>query len=319
MIFTEEDRKRFNEEKECWICKEPLNGDKVRDHCHYTGRYRGPAHNKCNLKYKKPKFIPVVFHNLSGYDSHLFIKKLGSPNEDMDCIPNNEEKYISFSKNIKVGEYKDRKTGVVKDKNFKIRFIDSFKFLPASLETLVNNLPEDAFNNLGRYYKGDELRLIKRKGVYPYEYMNTEERFNETKFPPKEAFYSRLSGEGITDEDYKHALNVLDVFGMETFKDYHELYNEIDVLLLVDVFENFRNNNLRIYKLDPAHYFTALGLSWDACLKVTGVKLELITDVDMSLMWERCIRGGISMISNRYGEANNKYMGKSFNKNKPSK
>ena len=261
----------------------------------------------------------MVFHNLSGYDSHLFIKKLGSPNENIDCIPNNEEKYISFSKNIKVGEYKDRKTGEVRDKTFKIRFIDSFKFMSSSLETLVNNLPKDAFNNLERYYTADESRLIKRKGVYPYEYMNTEERFNETKLPPKEAFYSRLSGEGITDEDYKHALNVWDVFKMKTFKDYHELYNETDVLLLADVFENFRNNNLKIYNLDPAHYFTAPGLSWDACLKITGVELELLTDPNMLLMWERCIRGGISMISNRYGEANNKYMKGGFNKNEPSK
>ena len=319
MIFTEEDKKQHDKEKECWICRELLNGDKVRDHCHYTGRYRGPAHNKCNLKYRKPKFIPVVFHNLSGYDGHLFIKKLGSPNENIDCIPNNEEKYISFSKNIKVGEYKDRKTGEVRDKTFKIRFIDSFKFMGSSLEALVNNLPKDAFNNLERYYTADEVRLIKRKGVYPYEYMNTEERFSETKLPPKEAFYSRLSGEGITEEDYKHALNVWDVFKMKTFKDYHELYNETDVLLLADVFENFRNNNLRIYNLDPAHYFTAPGLSLDACLKITGVELELLTDPDMLLMWERCIRGGISMISNRYGEANNKYMKGGFNKNEPSK
>ena len=115
MIFTEEDKKRFNEEKECWICKELLNDDKVRDHCHYTGRYRGPAHNKCNLKYRKPKFIPVVFHNLSGYDSHLFIKNLGATSEKIDCIPNNEEKYISFTKNIKVGEYMDKKTGEAKN------------------------------------------------------------------------------------------------------------------------------------------------------------------------------------------------------------
>ena len=208
IIFTEEDKKRFNESKECWICGEPLKDDRVRDHCHYTVRYRGPAHNSCNLKYRKPKFIPVAFHNLSGYDSHLFIKKLGSPNENMDCIPNNEEKYISFSKNIKVGEYKDKKTGEVRDKTFKIRFIDSFKFLPASLEALVNNLPKDAFNNLERYYTVEESRLIKRKGVYPYEYMNTEKRFSETKLPPKKAFYSNLSGEGITEEDYKHALNV---------------------------------------------------------------------------------------------------------------
>ena len=319
MIFTEEDKKRFNKSKECWICEEPLKDNKVRDHCHYTGRYRGAAHNSCNLKYRKPKFIPVFFHNLSGYDSHLFIKKLGSPNENMDCIPNNEEKYISFSKNIKVGEYKDKTTGEVRDKTFKIRFLDSFKFLPTSLGALVNNLPKDAFNNLERYYTTEEARLIKRKGVYPYEYMNTEERFNETKLPPKKAFYSRLSGEGITEEDYKHALNVWNVFKMKTFKDYHELYNETDVLLMADVFENFRKNNLKIYGLDPAHYFTAPGLSWDACLKITGVELELLTDLDMLLMWERCIRGGISMISNRYGEANNKYMKGGFNKNKPSK
>ena len=319
MIFTEEDKKRFNESKECWICGEPFNNDKVRDHCHYTGRYRGAANNSCNLKYRKPKFIPVFFHNLSGYDSHLFIKKLGSPYENMDCIPNNEEKYISFSKNIKVGEYKDKKTGEVRDKTFKIRFLDSFKFLPTSLGALVNNLPKDAFNNLERYYTPEEARLIKRKGVYPYEYMNTEERFNETKLPPKKAFYSRLSGEGITEEDYKHALNVWNAFNMKTFKDYHELYNETDVLLMADVFENFRNNNLKIYGLDPGHYFTAPGLSWDACLKITGIELELLTDPDMLLMFERCIRGGISMISNRYGEANNKYMKGGFDKNKPSK
>ena len=247
MIFTEEDKKRFNESKICWICDEPFKDNKVRDHCHYTGRYRGPACNSCNLKYRKPKFIPVFFHNLSGYDSHLFIKKLGSPNENMDCIPNNEEKYISFSKNIKVGEYMDKKTGEVRDKTFKIRFLDSFKFLPTSLGALVNNLPKDAFNNLERYYTPEEARLIKRKGVYPYEYMNTEERFNETKLPPKKAFYSKLSGEGITEEDYKHALNVWNVFNMKTFKDYHELYNETDVLLMADVFETFRNNNLKIY------------------------------------------------------------------------
>ena len=317
MIFTEEDKERFNESKECWICEEPFKDNKVRDHCHYTGRYRGPACNSCNLKYRKPKFISVFFHNLSGYDSHLFIKKLGSPDEkeNMDCIPNNEEKYISFSKNIKVEQYKDKKTGELRDKTFKIRFLDSFKFMGSSLETLVNNLPKDAFNNLERYYTGEKAELIKRKGFYPYEYMNTEERFKETKLPPKKAFYSRLSGKGITKGDYKHALNVWNVFNMKTFLDYHELYNETDVLLLADVFENFRDLCLKIYGLDPAHYFTSPGLSWDACLKKTGVELELISDPDKLLMFERLIRGGISMISNRYGKANNKYMKRGFNIN----
>ena len=317
MIFTEEDKKQFNKSKICWICDEPLKDDKVRDHCHYTGRYRGPAHNSCNLKYRKPKSISVFFHNLTGYDSHLFIKKLGSSNEkeNIDCIPNNAEKYISFSKSIKVGEYKDKKTGEVRDKTFKIIFKDSFKFLPASLETLVNNLPKDAFKNLERYYTREKAELIKRKGFYPYEYMNTEERFKETKLPPKKAFYSRLSGKGITKGDYKHALNVWNVFNMKTFLDYHELYNETDVLLLADVFENFRDLCLKIYGLDPTHYFTAPGLAWDACLKITKVELELLSDPDKLLMFERCIRGGISMISNRYGKANNKYMKRGFNIN----
>ena len=280
MIFEKEEADRFNEETKCWICKGELGEDKVRDHCHYTGRYRGAAHNSCNLNYRKPKFTP---HNLSGYDSHLFIKNLGFTTGNTDCIPNNEEKYTSFTKNIEVGSYVNKKEET-KPIYHKIRFIDSFKFMPASLDSLVNNLPEDAFNNLKKYYTGDKLSLVKRKGVYPYEYMDSLERFKETKLPPKEAFYSRLTNEGISDEDYTHAKKVWKVFKMEHLQDYHNLYNETDVLLLADVFENFRNICMENYKLDPAHYYTAPSLSWDACLKITDVKLELLADVDMLLM-----------------------------------
>ena len=318
MIFTEEDRKHFNNASDCWICGEELGNDRVRDHCHFTGRYRGPAHNKCNLKYRKPKNISVFFHNLSGYDSHLFIKKLGTPNknENIDCIPNNEEKYISFSKTIVTGQYTNKK-GEIKDKTFKIVFKDSLKFMSSSLEALVNNLP--AFKNLLNYFTPKQTELLKQKGFYPYEYMDSEEKFNDTKLPPREAFYSKLSGKGITEKDYEHAGNVWISFKMKTFKEYHELYNITDVLLLADVFENFRDLCLKIYGLDPVYYFTAPGLAWDACLKMTSVKLELLSDSNMLLMFEEGIRGGISIISNRYGEANNKYMRKGFNKNKPSK
>ena len=277
MIFNEEDRKQFNKASDCWICGEYLGNDRVKDHCHYTGRYRGPAHNNCNLKYRKPKSISVFFHNLSGYDSHLFIKKLGSPDkkENIDCIPNNEEKYISFSKTIKTGHYTNKK-GEVKDKTFKIIFKDSLKFMSSSLGALVNNLPKDAFKNLLKYFTPKQAEILKQKGFYPYEYMDTEEKFNDTKLPPREAFYSKLSGRGIKEKDYNHAWNVWNTFKMKSFKEYHELYNITDVLLLADVFENFRDLCLKIYGLDPVYYFTAPGLAWDACLKMTNIDLGII-------------------------------------------
>ena len=320
MVFTKENEKQFNMALDCWICGEELGNDRVRDHCHYTGCYRGAAHNSCNLKYRKPESVPVFFHNLTGYDSHLFIKKLGSSNkkETIECIPNNEEKYITFTKTIITGQYTNKK-GESKNKTFNIVFKDSLKFMLSSLGALVNNLPKNGFKNISKYYTPEEVELIKQKGFYPYEYMDVIEKFNDTKLPPREVFYSKLSGKGISEKDYKHACNVWNTFKMKTFKDYHKLYNETDVLLLADVFENFRNLCLKIYGLDPVYYYTAPGLAWDACLKMTNINLELLSDPNMLLMFEKGIRGGISIISNRYGEANNKYMGNRFNKNKLSK
>ena len=189
----------------------------------------------------------------------------------------------------------------------------------SSIEAFVNNLPKNGFKNISKYYTPEQVELIKQKGFYPYEFMDTEEKFNDTKPPPREAFYSKLTGRGITEKNYKHVLNVWNTFKMKTFKDYHKLYNETDALLLADVFENFRDLCLKIYGLDPVYYFTAPGLAWDACLKITNIDLELLSDLNMLLMFEKGIRGGISMISNRYGEANNKYMGNRFNKNKLKK
>ena len=167
MIFGKEEKERFDKETKCWMCNEEFDEHvKVRDHCHFTGRYRGAAHNSCNLKYRKPNFTPVAFHNLSGYDSHLFIKNLGFSAGNVDCIPNNEERYISFTKRIQVGSYTSKK-GETKPLHHQIRFIDSFKFMATSLDNLVNNLPKDAFNNVKRYYTDDKLSLLTRKGVYP--------------------------------------------------------------------------------------------------------------------------------------------------------
>ena len=319
MIFTKENEKEFINATNCWICGEYMGNDRVRDHCHFTGKFRGAACNSCNLKLRRQNNISVFFHNLTNYDSHLFIKKLGTPDkkENIDCIPNNEEKYISFSKTIKTGKYTNKK-GEEKDKYFKIIFKDTLKFMSSSLEALVNNLPKDGFKNILKNYTSEQAELLKQKGHYPYEYMDSVEKFKDPTPPPRKAFYSKLSGRGISEKDYKHVWNVWNSFNMKTLKEYHELYNITDVLLLADVFENFRDICLKNYGLDPVHYYTAPGLAWDACLKMTDIQLELISDVDMLLMFEKGIRGGISIISNRYGEANNKYM-KGYNKNKLTK
>ena len=315
--LTKKEQLSFDKAETCHICSKELKDDKVRDHCHFTGQYRGAAHNSCNLQCRKPLILPVVFHNLQGYDAHLFIKQLSGIQGELNCIPSTEEKYISFSKKIKVDEYRSKRTGEMVSLNFEIRFIDSFKFLQTSLANLVGNLQPDDFHNTKEIMK-ENVDLLTRKGVYPYDYIGSLEKLSETQLPPKEQFYSKLNDEDISDEDYGHAQNVWSTFKCQTIRDYHDLYLKSDVLLLADVFENFRKTCLKHYNLDPAHYYTSPGLAWDACLKETGQQLELLHDYDILMMFERGIRGGITHISKRYSEANNKYM-KDYNPDKPSK
>ena len=143
--------------------------------------------------------------------------------------------------------------------------------------------------------------------------MDSWERFNETSLSDKEAFYSNLNMEDITDLDYKHAKIIFKNLINKHLGDYHDLYVQNDTLLLADVFENFRNMRIKVYQLDPAHFLSAPRLPWQACLKETELKLELLTDVDMLLMVEKGIRGGICYAIHRYAKANNKYM-KDYNK-----
>ena len=198
-----------------------------------------------------------------------------------------------------------------------LTFIDSFQFMSSSLDKLVSNLPKEALKYTSQIFKNKKLDLMSQKGVYPYDFKDSFKKFNE-KLPPKEEFYSVLNDEHISDEDYKHAQNVWNAFSLDNMGNYHNLYLKSDILLLADVFENFRKTCLQYYKLDPCHYFTSPGFSWDAMLKMTNIKLELMTDIDMFQFIEKGMRGGISYIANRYGKANNKYM-KSYNKKTPSK
>ena len=156
-----------------------------------------------------------------------------------------------------------------------------------------------------------------RKGVHPYEYADTWERFSEISLSSKEDFYSSLNMEDISDIDYRHANNVFKVFKLENLGNYHDLYVQSGTLLLADVFNNFRDMCIKEYELDPAHFLSLPGLAWQACLKETNIELELLTVYNMLLMVEEGIRGGIYHSIHRYAKANNKYM-KNYNSNEES-
>ena len=362
--LTTEEKIHYNKQKVCYICKKEFDNNKkqqkVRDHCHYTGKYRGAAHNICNLRYKIPKEIPVVLHNGSTYDYHFIIKELAKEFEgNFECLGENTEKCITFSVPIKKKiDIKDLES------TYKIKIIDSHRFMSSSLSKLVDNLSEGIHNNkcsdcesnldyiktkkngklllkcfnCNIYYKKkfnkdlmkkfkntysscnndlNKFILLLRKGVYPYEYMDSWEKFNETSLPIKEDFYSHLNMEDIDDIDYRHCNNVFKSFKSNNLGDCHDLYVESDTLLLADVFENFRDMCLRVYELDPAHFVSLPGLAWQACLKKTNIELELLTDYDMLLMVEKGIRGGICHSIHRYAKANNKYM-QNYNNNEES-
>ena len=320
MIFLEKEKEKFENENVCWICKEKFQEEKakqkVRDHCHFSGKYRGAAHRSCNLNFRKPKFTPIFFHNLSGYDSHLFVKDLGKKNGNLKCIPNNEEKYISFSKMIYQESYETKK-GKNQDVFHEFRFLDSFKFMASSLDALSKNLSPEKLKQTKKVF-GDKWKLVSKKGFYPYDWMDSFEKFKENSLPPKYEFFSILNGEGISEENFQHAKNVWEEFECKNMGDFHDVYLKTDVVLLADVFEEFRNVCLENYELDPAWYYTSPGLAWDAALKETKVELDLLNDPEMLLFFERGIRGGISTICHRLGNANNKYM-KNFDSEKPSK
>ena len=317
--MTMENEIDFKKAIKCHICDQQYTDKdiRVRDHCHITGKFRGSAHQDCNLKLRiKPDNIkiPVIFHNLRGYDSHFIMQQIGEIAKNhayknkrgeechmnINCIPNNMEKYLAFM----LGNH--------------LVFLDSFQFMSSSLDNLIKNLPDEAFKYTKQEFKKEQFNLMKQKGIYPYDHMDSFDRFNETKLPVQQDFYSILNNEHISDKQYKHAQNVWDTFNLKTMGDYHDLYLKSDILLLADVFENFRKTCLQYYKLDPCHYFTSPGLSWDAMLKMTDIKLELMVHIDMFQFIEKGMRGGISYIANRYGKANNKYM-KNYDEKAPSK
>ena len=295
MVMTPTDKKQFAEATHCYLCEEPFlsEQEKCRDHCHLSGKYRHAMHMTCNLLFKPPTFIPVVFHGLRNFDSHIICQALGKYSGKIACIPQNMERYMSFSFQ-------------------NLRFIVFFQFLSASLDSLVENLKSNS-ENLEQIFKhffsefdrkGD-AHLLLQKNAFPYDYLDSETRFEETEFPPIECFYSSIKQEGISQKQYDHARHIYTRLKFRNLGEWTDVYLKTDVLLLCSVFENFRDVTQREFQLDPAHFNSAPGLSWSAMLKMKKVELELLTDIDMLNFVSSGIRGGISFIAHRYAEANN--------------
>ena len=224
----------------------------------------------------------MIFHNLKGYDSHLIFKELSKFDAKISVIPNGLEKYKAFALN----------------KN--LVFIDSMLFMNSSLDKLVKNLGDKHFKYLSEEFSNEQLKLVKEKGIYPYEYMSYFKKFKEKKLPDKCKFFSSLKDCGINEKEYQRSINMWKVFKIKNLGEYHDLYLETDVLLLCDVFEKFIKTCLEHYCLDPPHFFGSPGLSWDAMLKMTGIKLQKIDNIDMHLFIEKGMRSGIIYISKRY-------------------
>jgi len=309
LSMTEAEKTEYDSATTCQNCRKSFDPNvriKAKHHCHTTGRFLGAVCSVCNLqlKYRKKRsrcddwndkfFLPVVAHNMKGYDSHLILKgyeQHASQNCKITVIPSNTEKFVAFQ----IGQ---------------LRFLDSLQFLSASLDSLVNTLPPEAFKLTTKFNPCPNL--AKTKGIFPYEYLSDISKFDETSLPAKELFYSALTETGITDDEYERAQTAWTAFGCKNLRDYHDAYLLTDTLLLADVFEHFRSLCLQNYGLDPAHFYTTPGLSFQACLKMTDAKLQLFSEPEMHLLVENGIRGGVSVITSRYAKANNRYVNENF-------
>ena len=200
--MTIEDEENYQNSQNCWICDQKIinNKDKVRDHCHITGKFRGIAHRECNSKLRIPRKIPIIFHNLEGYDGHLIFRELNNFKDiDIQVIPKTNERYMSI---------------IV---NNSIVFLDSLQFCKASLDSLAGNLEDNDFKHLISEFLPNKLEILKRKDAYPYEWVDSYRKFIYPRLPPKESFYSSIDdgkrgkGDGhISNERYLHLTKCLE-------------------------------------------------------------------------------------------------------------
>ena len=282
IIMTQEDEEDYKNNNICRFCEKNIESDKVRDHCHLNGRYRGPSHNICNInvKQKDSNFIPFAFHNFSNYDCHVFFKKLVDLKKDkvkFEIIPKTNEEYIS----VRYGC---------------IRFIDRYLFLSDSLDKLVKNLDEDDFKILKKEFP-DKWQYLNKKLAYPYEYFNS---IDDYKKPvdnlKKEDFFSKLKKDYPDDDEIERTKEIIELFNIKDGGELTRLYCKSDVILLADVFEKFVKVSTEEYKIIPLYCVSLPGYTYQCALKYTDIKLQTIQDKDLILLIENNIRGGISSV-----------------------
>ena len=273
--------------KVCWLCENPLGEDTVRDHDHLTGKYRGAAHNRCNLNCEKKSssFVPIFFHNFSGFDCHLIFEELLTSAYNLklpiNIIPKSKENYVS----VQVGC---------------LRFLDSYRFLSSSLQKLITSINDFPYMQI----EGLTDDLFKKKLAYPYEKFdlnNLHEPLNLT----KEDYWSTLTQSYPCDDDLKRTQQLIDTYNITTAQELTELYLKMDVLQLTDVFENFVETSTLMYGINPLYSYSLPGYTWKAGLKLTKIKLDFIKDKQLLLLLENNIRGGISSVMGpRFIESN---------------
>ena len=293
--LTKEETDEYNASQRCYLCQLEFAADdaKVHDHNHFTGNYIGAACNECNLARRhntKSPFLPIVFHNLRGYDMHHIVKHAIDQFTlwNLSCIPQSSEKFLSLTAYIK-GGYAN------------LRFIDSHQFLGASLKRLVNNL--DAEEDLMLTNHISQLPDYDRtsKGIYPYSFPKSFDDLEEVRhtLPAIDAFYDVLSEQvNVSDEEHTTACCIWRDMGCNSLKDYMMTYLKLDVFLLADVFETFRYTVQREDDgLDPLHFYGIPSLSWSSALKSIDKPLELLDDHTMYQYFERGIRGGMTFVN----------------------
>ena len=334
--MTDEDEEDYRNNNVCRFCEKEILSDKVRDHCHLTGKYRGPSHSKCNINVtqKRSNFIPFILHNFSNYDCHMFFKKLVDKKKnkvDFEIIPKTKEEYISVTYGC-------------------IRFIDSYRFLSSGLDSLVKTLVDNSHKtlkkeivdndyilnnvtNIGEYnktikdlkkdypdknneleeallnYMGEnDLKILKtgfpdkwkyltKKLAYPYEYFNSIDDYQKpVDNLEKKDFFSKMKIKCPDDEEIEGTKKIIKRFVIKNGEELTKIYLKSDVLLLACVFEKFIKVSINEFKINPLYCVSLPGYTWQCGLKYTGINLQTIQDKDMRLLLENNIRGGISSI-----------------------